>query len=70
MASARFSSARVVAIVAAIGCAKVPANSAPLSAVSPASDTVEARRVFEENIDAIHKRDRARYLATYIHIST
>ena len=34
---------------------------------SPASDTVEARRVFEENIDAIHKRDRARYLATYLH---
>jgi hypothetical protein len=23
--------------------------------------------VFEENIDAIHKRDRSRYLATYLH---
>ena len=34
------------------------------------SDTVEARRLFEENIDAIHKRDRARYLATYIHAPT
>jgi hypothetical protein len=32
-----------------------------------ASDTIEARKVFEENIDAIHKRDRARYLATYLH---
>jgi hypothetical protein len=32
-----------------------------------ATDTVEARRVFVENIDAIHKRDRARYLATYLH---
>jgi hypothetical protein len=31
------------------------------------SDTSEARRLFEENIDAIHKRDRARYLATYLH---
>lgn len=43
-------------------------------AMSPAgfepSDTVEARRLFEENIDAIHKRDRARYLATYIHTAT
>ena len=35
-----------------------------------AADTVDARRVFEENIDAIHKRDRARYLATYIHSPT
>jgi len=26
--------------------------------------------VFEENIDAIHKRDRGRYLATYIHSPT
>lgn len=34
------------------------------------SDTVEARRLFEENIDAIHKRDRARYLATYVHSPT
>jgi len=40
-----------------------PGGSAP-------SDTVEARRLFEENIDAIHKRDRERYLATYIHSST
>src|SRR6476620_337869 len=39
-------------------------------APSDASDTVEARRLFEENIDAIHKRDRARYLATYIHSPT
>src|SRR6266550_8133930 len=66
----RRSYVRVVAIVVAIGCAKVPANTASLSAVSPASDTVEARRLFEENIDAIRKRDRARYLATYLHSST
>lgn len=43
-------------------------------AMSPAgfepSDTIEARRLFEENIDAIHKRDRERYLATYIHEPT
>jgi imidazolonepropionase-like amidohydrolase len=30
------------------------------------SDTVEARRVFVANIDAIHKRDRARYLSYYL----
>jgi hypothetical protein len=35
-----------------------------------AADTIDARRVFEENIDAIHKRDRARYLATYVHSPT
>ena len=29
-------------------------------------DTVEARRVFEGNIDAIHKRDRRRYLSYYL----
>jgi hypothetical protein len=40
------------------------------SAPSDASDTVEARRLFEENIDAIHKRDRPRYLATYLHAPT
>ena len=40
-----------------------PANSEP-------TDTMEARRLFEENIDAIHKRDRERYLATYVHTKT
>ena len=29
-------------------------------------DTAEARRVFEGNIDAIHKHDRARYLSYYL----
>jgi len=38
-----------------------------LSTSSISSDTVEARQLFEQNIDAIHKRDRARYLATYLH---
>ena len=30
------------------------------------TDTAEARRVFQGNIDAIHKRDRARYLSYYV----
>jgi hypothetical protein len=34
---------------------------------SISSDTAEARQLFEQNIDAIHKRDRVRYLATYLH---
>ncbi|MDP9205420.1 MAG: hypothetical protein M3P12_08185 [Gemmatimonadota bacterium] len=42
-------------------------NTGLSSTVSIAQDTVDARRLFEENIDAIHKRDRARYLATYLH---
>jgi hypothetical protein len=51
------------------GCAaQSPLAMSPASLES--SDTVEARRLFEENIDAIHKRDRARYLATYIHTAT
>ncbi|MDX2193044.1 MAG: hypothetical protein NW201_06805 [Gemmatimonadales bacterium] len=29
-------------------------------------DSTEALALFRENIDAIHKRDRARYLATYL----
>jgi hypothetical protein len=39
-------------------------STADLSSIT--RDTTEARRLFEENIDAIHKRDRARYLATYL----
>jgi hypothetical protein len=40
-------------------------SNSPTSA-SVIDDTLEARALFEENIDAIHKRDRARYLATYL----
>lgn len=67
MASTSLSSGRFLAMmVAAIACAPAPANTGLPSARSTASDTLEARRLFEENIDAIHKRDRARYLATYL----
>lgn len=43
-------------------------SAATVSAASSAaaSDSIAALRLFEENIDAIHKRDRARYLATYL----
>jgi hypothetical protein len=68
MPSARIPSRHLVAVLVTIGCAPVAAN--PGSTVSAAADTVEARRLFVENIDAIHKRDRARYLATYLHTSS
>ena len=35
-----------------------------------AQDTAQARRVFEANIDAIHKRDRPRYLSYYLDAPT
>jgi imidazolonepropionase-like amidohydrolase len=34
------------------------------------SDTAAARRVFEANLDAIHRRDRARYLSYYLDAPT
>jgi hypothetical protein len=70
MASTRLSSRQLLALFVAIGCAPMAPNTGPSPSVSSASDTVEARRLFEENIDAIHKRDRARYLATYLHTAT
>jgi hypothetical protein len=48
----------------------MPARVDSLPSSSPAADTIESRRLFEENIDAIHKRDRVRYLATYLHSNT
>jgi hypothetical protein len=54
-----------------IGCAGLTTTKATEGSIaSLPADTIEARRLFEENIDAIHKRDRARYLATYLHSST
>ena len=70
MSSTRPRLACLVALLAALGCAPAQTGAGSPSVASAASDTVEARRVFEENIDAIHKRDRARYLATYLHNST
>ena len=38
----------------------------PVPRTSVASDSAEALALFRENIDAIHKRDRPRYIATYL----
>ncbi len=68
MASTRCSSGRLLMLViASVACMPAQSNTGLSSTVSIAQDTVDARRLFEENIDAIHKRDRARYLATYLH---
>lgn len=66
MASTGLSSGWLLALLlATAACTPVQTNTGVSARPSP-SDTVEARRIFEENIDAIHKRDRARYLATYL----
>jgi hypothetical protein len=51
-------------------CAGLTSAAGQPADASVPSDTIEARRLFEENIDAIHKRDRARYLATYLHTAS
>jgi hypothetical protein len=52
--------------------ASVPACTTPAvpATTSAQADTAEARRTFEANIDAIHKRNREAYLATYLHAET
>lgn len=65
--TSRFS-AGVAAAIVLIGCQPMAMN--PTAETSNASDSVAALRLFEENIDAIHKRDRARYLATYLQAPT
>jgi hypothetical protein len=71
MSLARPSSGRLsVILITAVACVPVPMNTGAGAAATTVSDTVDARRLFEENIDAIHKHDRARYLATYLHTST
>jgi len=66
MASASLTGRLLTLLVAVSACTPAPANTGLLTR-SISSDTSEARQLFEQNIDAIHKRDRARYLATYLH---
>jgi hypothetical protein len=70
MSSTRISLGGLLALLLSSACATVRAASGTVVTQTPAADTAEARRTFEENIDAIHKRDRARYLATYLHTNT
>src|SRR6266566_4059364 len=70
MASTRHPGRLLALFFTAAACVPVPANTGVMVAPPASADTIEARRVFEENIDAIHKRDRARYLATYLHTNS
>jgi imidazolonepropionase-like amidohydrolase len=56
-----------VVVLAALGCQPAAPQSAPIPDAGHPGDTVEVQRLFEENIAAIHQRDRARYVATYLH---
>jgi hypothetical protein len=60
----------LVGLIAAAACSPAVSRLSIFDAASIVRDTLEARRLFEENIDAIHKRDRARYLATYLQTAT
>jgi hypothetical protein len=66
----RASALRACSILGILVCGCYPASMATTSRESAASDSTAALRLFEENIDAIHKRDRARYLATYFQAPT
>lgn len=58
----------LVTVVALDGCrpARVGAGRGERLGATAESDTAAVRRVFEENIRAIHQRDRARYLSLYL----
>ena len=60
--------AGVVATVALTQSLALPAS--PNLRSPSARDSAEALAVFRENIDAIHKRDHDRYLATYAQLPT
>lgn len=64
-ASVRLPYSLIVLLCAA--CA--PAVAPPAHAPAAAADSVAALALFRENIDAIHKRDSQRYLATYLQSS-
>jgi hypothetical protein len=66
MTSAFRLSRLLAGLLTAAACSPVQPNPSLVDPAPVARDTIQARRLFEENIDAIHKRDRARYLATYL----
>jgi hypothetical protein len=68
MSSTRCPSSLLLALlVSASACTSLPVPFDSSSGTTATSDTADARHLFEENIDAIHKRDRSRYLETYLH---
>jgi hypothetical protein len=63
--------ALVVAVLSSAAACRVTVNrGAPSGPGGSEADTVAARRAFLDNIDAIHKRDRPRYLRSYLQTPT
>ena len=65
---------RAIALVSVLSSALAPAaSSAQPAALSPsarkaaARDSADAMATFRDNLAAIHSRDKARYLKTYVH---
>lgn len=52
---------------AVLGMFDTSAQPTPWNAPAAARDSADALATFRENLDAIHTRDKARYLATYVH---
>lgn len=67
MLRTRLSTVSVVSLALAVACVTPVTGN---SVLSVDADTAQARRLFEANIDAIHKRNREAYLATYTHSPT
>jgi hypothetical protein len=67
----RFGARSLVGAVATLllAAATTPllAQGVALPTATAAADSAESLAIFRENVDAIHKRDKARYLATYVH---
>lgn len=59
----------VLAAAAVAGCRSFSGASRADGLSGAARDSAEALAAFRDNIDAIHKRDRPRYLASYVHTS-
>src|SRR5688572_22273358 len=52
-------------LLAIAACASTTVTN-PVTPMATGADSAAALALFRENIDAIHKRDRARYIATYL----
>lgn len=61
---------RIVTILALTAACRTGAAVPTATGATAAPDTAAARAAFLDNIDAIHKRDRPRYLASYLHAPT
>jgi hypothetical protein len=64
--SVRFTNPLALFLLLCAACAPHPVVNPVFPGSNAAADSLAALSLFRENIDAIHKRDSARYLATYL----